>query len=101
MICVHCEREFKPIPGKPRRVNECPICLVEIGYQLPCPVRKSVKPLADIATTVCLTSQAETAKIGSRCALCAEYINRGDRQVNVRGTYVRYHEDCHFKAMRI
>lgn len=29
VICIHCEREFRPAPDKPGRVNECPRCAVE------------------------------------------------------------------------
>ncbi|MDE2100014.1 MAG: hypothetical protein KGL39_22360 [Patescibacteria group bacterium] len=27
MICKHCSKEFKPFPGKPGYINECPGCV--------------------------------------------------------------------------
>jgi hypothetical protein len=58
VICRHCGIEFRPMPGKPGYIDECPFCLAERNSPPPnvhaplviCP--KKQKTLNDILSTI-------------------------------------------------
>lgn len=57
MICIHCGREFRPMPDKPGKVNECPRCAVETVERV-----AGVMAWEGKHTPVLLLTDAATAK---------------------------------------